>query len=57
MLDNVRKPVGLLTRADIIRALKERGPDAQVQQVMSATIPTIGRRRCLDEALRLLQEK
>ena len=57
VLDNVRKPVGLLTRADIIRALKERGPDAQVQQVMSATIPTIGRRRCLDEALRLLQEK
>ena len=24
---------------------------------MSTTIPTIGQRRCLDEALRLLQEK
>jgi stage IV sporulation protein FB len=57
VLDQAGKPVGLLTRADIIRALKELGPDARVQQAMSTIIPTIGQRRCLDEALRLLQEK
>jgi len=57
VLDIAGKPVGLLTRADIIRALKDLGPDALVQQAMSTTIPTIGQRRCLDEALRLLQEK
>jgi Zn-dependent protease/CBS domain-containing protein len=57
VVDAASKPVGLLGRADLIRALKERGPDARVADAMSITLPTIGHRRCLDEAFRLLQEK
>jgi Zn-dependent protease/CBS domain-containing protein len=57
IVDAAGKPVGLLGRADLIRALKERGPDARVADAMSTTLPTIGHRRCLDEAFRLLQEK
>ena len=42
VVDAAGKPVGLLGRSDIIRALKERGPDARVADAMTATIPTIG---------------
>jgi len=55
--DGAGKPVGLLGRGDLIRALKELGPDARVAQAMTATLPTIGHRRCLEEAFRILQEK
>lgn len=48
--------IGILGRDGIIRALKEHGPDARVGDVMTAGIPTIGNRRCLEEAFRLLQE-
>jgi stage IV sporulation protein FB len=57
VIDGAGKPVGLLGRGDLIRALKERGPDARVGDAMSPAPPTIGQRRCLDEAFRLLQEK
>jgi stage IV sporulation protein FB len=57
VVDAAGKPVGLLGRGDLIRALKERGPDARVGEAMSTTLPTIGQRRPLDEAFRLLQEK
>jgi stage IV sporulation protein FB len=57
VVDGDGRPVGLLSRSDIIRALKERGPEARVADAMSATIATLGHRRCLDEAFRLLQEK
>src|SRR3981081_2640558 len=56
-VDDAGKPVGVLGRGDLIRALKELGPDARVADAMSTTVPTIGQRRCLDEALRMLQEK
>ena len=49
--------VGLLGRADMIRALKQLGPDAKVADAMTADIPTVGHRACLEEAVRLLQEK
>jgi stage IV sporulation protein FB len=55
--DAAGRPVGLLTRNDLIRALKQRGPDARVSEAMTATIPSIGHRQCLEDALRLLQEK
>jgi stage IV sporulation protein FB len=57
VLDGAHKPVGLLGRTDIIRALKELGPDAPVGQAMSATVPTVNRRVPLDDAVRVLQEK
>jgi stage IV sporulation protein FB len=57
VLDGMEKPVGLLDRNDIIRALKELGPEARVGQAMKTSLPTIGARACLDDALKLLQEK
>jgi predicted transcriptional regulator len=47
----------LLERNDLIRALKERGPDAKVGDVMRNEMLTLGHRHCLDEAFRLLQQK
>ena len=46
-----------LGRNDMIRALKEHGPDARVADAMTADVPTISNRSRLDEAFRLLQEK
>ena len=40
VVDGAGKPVGLLGRGDLIRALKERGPDARVADAMSTTLPT-----------------
>lgn len=57
VIDHAQRPVGLLGRGDIIRALKELGPDARVSQAMNTALPTVDRRRPLDEAVRLLQEK
>ncbi len=57
VIDSAHRLVGLLGRGDMIRALKELGPDARVSQAMTPEIPTIGHRRCLEEAFRLLQEK
>ncbi len=57
VVDGDGKPVGLLARADLFRALKERGADARVADAMSPTLPTVSHRRYLDDAFRTLQEK
>jgi stage IV sporulation protein FB len=57
VVDGLGRPVGLLGRGDMIRALKQLGPDARVADAMNGQVPTIGHRQCLDEAFRLLQEK
>jgi CBS domain-containing protein len=57
VVDGADKPVGLLGRHDLIRALKEFGPDARVADVMNPKLPTVGQRSCLEDALRLLQQK
>ncbi len=57
VVDGDSKPLGILTRNDLIKALKERGPDAPVSEAMAPDLPTIGHRQHLDEAFRLLQEK
>jgi Zn-dependent protease/CBS domain-containing protein len=57
VIDPDHRIVGLLGRADMIRALKQLGPDARVSQAMTTGIPTISNRRTLDEAFRPLQEK
>jgi stage IV sporulation protein FB len=57
VVDGDGKPVGVLGRSDLIRAVKERGPDARVAEAMTSPVPTLGHRRRLDEAFRMLQEK
>ena len=57
VVDGAGRPVGLLARNDLIRALKERGPDAQVAEAMTGHIPILSHRSCLDEVFRVLQEK
>ncbi|MCG6114573.1 MAG: site-2 protease family protein [Mesorhizobium sp.] len=47
---------GVLTRDDMIRALKEDGPQAAVETAMQTDIPTIHHRQCLTYALKLMQE-
>ncbi len=51
------RPAGLLVRADLIRALKELGPDAKVAQAMSKELPTVSIRAHLDDAFQLIQQK
>jgi stage IV sporulation protein FB len=57
VIDESGRPVGLLSRNDIIRALKERGPDARVADAMTTDIRTVSYRQPLEDAFRLLQEK
>jgi stage IV sporulation protein FB len=57
VVDAAGKPVGLLGRGDLIRAARERGPTTRIAEVMNPKVPTVGYRSCLDDALRLLQEK
>jgi Zn-dependent protease/CBS domain-containing protein len=57
VVDAEHRLVGLLGRGEIIRALKELGPDARVSEAMVKEIPTIDIRHRLDEAFRILQEK
>lgn len=47
---------GLLTRDDMIRALKEKGPSTPVVAAMRRGLPTIHHRKRLEESLRLMQE-
>src|SRR5207253_8909889 len=51
------KLAGVIGRADMIRALKQLGPDAKVADAMTAEVPSVSHRACLEEAVRLLQEK
>ncbi len=57
VVDDVGRPVGLLGRGDLIRALKTLGPEALVSEVMSTNMPAISHRSCLEDAFRILQEK
>jgi Zn-dependent protease/CBS domain-containing protein len=57
VVDGVGKPVGVLDRGALIRALKTLGPDARVADAMSPEFPTIGYRATLEQAFKLLQQK
>jgi stage IV sporulation protein FB len=48
---------GVLTRDAMIKALKQRGPDTPVLEVMQADIPTVSARAKLDTALRSLMQR
>lgn len=55
VVDGAGRLVGLLTRDEMIKALREHGPETPVAEVMRADIPVIHHRRSLEEALRLMQ--
>ena len=57
VVDGAGKPIGVLGRADLIRAIKTLGPDARVADAMTPELPTIGHRLCLEDAFKLMQEK
>ena len=57
VVDEQRRLVGVLGRDEMIRALKQRGPDAKVVEVMTTDIPLMSHRGRLEEAFRMLQEK
>ncbi len=57
VIDGEHRLLGLLGRAEIIRALRQLGPTAVVSAAMVKEIPTIDRGRRLEEAFRILQEK
>ena len=57
VVDGQGKPLGVLMRNDLVRALRERGPNARVADVVTVSIPTVSKNRALDEAFQLLQEK
>jgi Zn-dependent protease/CBS domain-containing protein len=57
VVDAAGKPVGVLGRGNLIRAIKQRGPDARVADAMIAVMPTVGHRKTLEQAFKLLQQK
>ncbi len=57
VVDDGHRLIGIVGRAEIIRALRQLGPNAPVSDVMVKDIPTIERSHRLEEAFRLLQEK
>jgi Zn-dependent protease/CBS domain-containing protein len=57
VMDGAGRLRGILTRDDMIRALKTSGPDTPVLEVMRTDIPVIDQRSSLEEALRPMQEK
>jgi Zn-dependent protease/CBS domain-containing protein len=57
VVDGAGKPAGVLGRADLFRAIKTLGPDARVADAMTAELPTIGHRLCLEDAFKLLMQK
>ncbi|HET9714778.1 MAG TPA: site-2 protease family protein [Pseudolabrys sp.] len=57
VVDSSGRPVGLLDRAALIRAIKTQGPDSIVSQAMAAELPTISHRVTLEQAFKLLQQK
>jgi Zn-dependent protease/CBS domain-containing protein len=48
---------GVLTRDALVKALKERGPETPVLDVMQADAPTVAARAKLDTALRILMDR
>lgn len=57
VIDADQRLVGLLGRGEIIGALRQLGPNAEVGTTMAKEIPTVSNRSRLEEAFRILQEK
>jgi stage IV sporulation protein FB len=56
VVDGAGRLRGVVTRDDMIRALRERGPGAPVLEVMRREVPVLHHRQPLDEALRTMQQ-
>ena len=56
VVDGSGKPVGVLGRGDLIRAIKALGPDARVADAMTTELPTVSHRVTLEQAFKLLQQ-
>jgi Zn-dependent protease/CBS domain-containing protein len=57
VVDANQRLIGIVGRAEIIKALRELGPTVPVSDVMVKDIPTIERSHRLEEAFRVLTEK
>jgi Zn-dependent protease/CBS domain-containing protein len=57
VVDGAGRLRGVLTRDAMIKALKERGPDTPVLEVMQSDVPTVSARAKLDTALRSLMQR
>jgi stage IV sporulation protein FB len=57
VVDEAGKPIGVVGRDDLIRAIKTVGPDASVADAMGAELPTVSHRATLEQAFKLLQQK
>jgi Zn-dependent protease/CBS domain-containing protein len=56
VIDSAGRLEGLVTRNDMIRTLKEKGPAEPVASAMRNDIPKIHYRKSLEESLRLMQQ-
>lgn len=56
VLDDQGSVVGVLTRNDMISALKQQGPDSPISAAMRTGIPTISDADSFENAFRLMQE-
>jgi Zn-dependent protease/predicted transcriptional regulator len=56
IVDEQSQTVGLLTRDEMIGALRERGPDTPVSEVMRRDVPIIQASRGFEEAFRFINE-
>ncbi len=56
VVDGAGQLRGVLTRDDMVRALRERGPETPVVEVMRSDIPVLHHRLPLEDAMRLMQK-
>jgi len=57
VVDGAGRLRGVLTRDDMIRALRESGPETPVLEVMRRDVPAVHHRGSLEAALRTMQEQ
>lgn len=56
VVDAVGKPIGVLTRDDLIPALRKQGPDALVGRIMRTGVPEVSSRTPFERAFELMQQ-
>ena len=57
VLDESGRMLGLVTRADLVKALREKKPETSVFEVMRTDIASISDRQALKEAMTLIQQQ